>query len=91
MGQKYPLSGKKVSEKLILRDDFLRFYKLILITDGSPGIGKSSVKQSTVISRHSPHPYAVPFEFPCDLHVVCIASPEDPDLMQCKTNVTRTL
>ncbi|KAK6179916.1 hypothetical protein SNE40_012164 [Patella caerulea] len=58
--------------------------QVILITDGSPGIGQGSLKnfllsysQNDAKTNNAKSP--LPFKFPCKLHVVCIASGSDPD------------
>jgi hypothetical protein len=56
---------------------------VILITDGSSGIGVGSLKQSlqTYNRRTSTEAaFSLPFAFPAKLHVLCVANLGDPDL-----------
>ncbi|CAL1538840.1 unnamed protein product [Lymnaea stagnalis] len=57
--------------------------QVILITDGSLGIGVGSLKKSleTINMRQSvEEKFPLPFPFPCKLHIVCIGNPNDPDV-----------
>jgi len=57
--------------------------QVILVTDGSLGVGAGSLKQSlqTAESRRSTDErFPLPFPFPCKLHVVCIGNPNSPDV-----------
>ncbi|KAK0051696.1 von Willebrand factor A domain-containing protein 9 [Biomphalaria pfeifferi] len=57
--------------------------QVILITDGSLGVGVGSLKHSleTMNARKSvEEKFPLPFPFPCKLHIVCIANPNDPDV-----------
>ncbi|XP_071105029.1 integrator complex subunit 14-like [Haliotis cracherodii] len=53
--------------------------QIILITDGNCGIGQGSLKES-LQSKTADDKFPLPFPFPCKLHVVCVANPNDPDL-----------
>lgn len=57
--------------------------QVILVTDGNSGIGTGSVKHSlqTYNQRSSTDAkFPLPFPFPAKLHILCIASPGDPDM-----------
>ncbi|BFY97677.1 hypothetical protein BsWGS_00718 [Bradybaena similaris] len=57
--------------------------QVILITDGSLGVGTGSLKKSlqTIDSRQSTEEkFPLPYPFPCKLHVVCIGNPNDADI-----------
>ncbi|XP_017785176.1 PREDICTED: von Willebrand factor A domain-containing protein 9 [Nicrophorus vespilloides] len=60
--------------------------QVILVTDGSSGIGPGSLKDSlsTINQRGAANPFPVPFAFPTKLHVVCIAPPNDISLIKSK-------
>ncbi|XP_018325075.1 integrator complex subunit 14 [Agrilus planipennis] len=60
--------------------------QIILITDGNPGIGPMSLKESLANISHRPanNPFPLPFVFPAKLHVVCIAPPNDTLLVKSK-------
>ncbi|KAL5004544.1 hypothetical protein ScPMuIL_018000 [Solemya velum] len=55
---------------------------LVVITDGSSGVGPGSLKHSlqTLGSRGPEEKFPLPFSFPCKLIVVCISNPNDLDL-----------
>ncbi|ESO88197.1 hypothetical protein LOTGIDRAFT_206942 [Lottia gigantea] len=59
--------------------------QVVLVTDGSPGIGQGSLKhflqtysENDDQTNNAKSP--VPFKFPCKLHVVCIANNNDSEL-----------
>ncbi|XP_049787030.1 integrator complex subunit 14 [Schistocerca cancellata] len=56
--------------------------QVVLVTDGSPGVGPLSLKHSlsTLGQRDFATPFPLPFSFPCKLSVMCIAPPDDPSL-----------
>uniref|UniRef100_A0A0B6ZRF4 Integrator complex subunit 14 n=1 Tax=Arion vulgaris TaxID=1028688 RepID=A0A0B6ZRF4_9EUPU len=57
--------------------------QVILITDGSLGVGVGSLKkslQSIDLRQSSEDKFPLPYPFPCKLHVVCIGNPNDPDV-----------
>ncbi|KAH9518396.1 Integrator complex subunit 14 [Bulinus truncatus] len=57
--------------------------QVILITDGSLGVGIGSLKRSleTINTRQSvEEKFPLPFPFPCKLHIVCIGNSNDPDV-----------
>lgn len=59
------------------------YVQVILVTDGSVGVGPGSLKHSlqTCSARESTESkFPLPFTFPCKLHVLCVANPNDPDL-----------
>ncbi|KAF5293913.1 hypothetical protein FQA39_LY13618 [Lamprigera yunnana] len=60
--------------------------QVVLITDGNTGVGPMSLTESflTINHRTSSNPFPLPFAFPVKLHVVCIASPDDPNLIRSK-------
>jgi hypothetical protein len=60
--------------------------QIILITDGSTGLGPMSLKESfaTINQRSATNPFPVPFSFPAKLHIVCVAPPTDPNLVKSK-------
>ncbi|KAK7501745.1 hypothetical protein BaRGS_00007176 [Batillaria attramentaria] len=57
--------------------------QVILVTDGSTGMGIGSLRNSlqTRTQRDSADaPFPLPFTFPSKLHVVCVSNPGDADL-----------
>ncbi|KAG5876007.1 hypothetical protein JTB14_002176 [Gonioctena quinquepunctata] len=60
--------------------------QIILVTDGSTGVGPKSLKESlsTVNQRSSKLPFPVPFSFPGKLHVVCITPALDMNFIKAK-------
>ncbi|XP_059151327.1 integrator complex subunit 14-like [Physella acuta] len=57
--------------------------QVLLITDGSIGVGTGSLKRSleTINLRQSvEEKFPLPFSFPCKLHIVCIGNPNEPDV-----------
>ncbi|KAK9892940.1 hypothetical protein WA026_022812 [Henosepilachna vigintioctopunctata] len=60
--------------------------QVVLVTDGSVGIGPMSLKESltNLIHRSPNNPFPVPFSFPAKLHVVCLAHPNDMCLQRSK-------
>ncbi|KAK5647372.1 hypothetical protein RI129_002264 [Pyrocoelia pectoralis] len=60
--------------------------QIVLITDGNSGVGPMSLSESfsTLNHRNASNPFPLPFSFPAKLHVVCIAPPDDPNLMKSK-------
>lgn len=60
--------------------------QIILVTDGSTGIGSMSLKESlaTLSQRNASVPFPLPFPFPVKLHVVCIAGANEPNLIKSK-------
>ncbi|CAG9766259.1 unnamed protein product [Ceutorhynchus assimilis] len=61
--------------------------QIILVTDGSTGIGAMSLKESlaTVNQRGVSGPvFPLPFPFPTKLHVVCIAGSNEPSFIKSK-------
>lgn len=57
-------------------------FQIVLVTDGSTGLGAYSLQTclSTSNRRPADHKFPVPFTFPGKLHVVCITTPNDPVL-----------
>lgn len=58
--------------------------QILLVTDGSTGIGSSSLK-STIekylsVKDNEDPTFPLPFPFPCKLHVICISNPSSPSL-----------
>ncbi|KAL7293911.1 hypothetical protein TKK_0012642 [Trichogramma kaykai] len=55
--------------------------QVILVTDGNPGVGPMSLRES-LLSMNFPReggiPFPVPFPFPARLSVVCLTNPTDP-------------
>lgn len=62
--------------------------QIILVTDGSTGLGPTSLKESlsTLNQRTPSNQFPLPFAFPAKLHVVCIAPPNEPNLVKGNTN-----
>ena len=63
--------------------DFLVTFQVILVTDGSSGIGQGSLKHS--LQTYSQHmgadaKFPLPLPFPAKLHILCVSSPGDADL-----------
>ncbi|KAJ8925818.1 hypothetical protein NQ315_009668 [Exocentrus adspersus] len=60
--------------------------QIVLVTDGSTGIGPMSLKDSlaTMNQRTSKIPFPVPFSFPAKLHIVCITTATDPNFIKSK-------
>ncbi|KAL3286676.1 hypothetical protein HHI36_001173 [Cryptolaemus montrouzieri] len=60
--------------------------QIVLVTDGSVGIGPMSLKESlsTNNQRMTNNPFPIPFSFPATLHVVCLASQTDLCLQRSK-------
>ncbi|KAJ8933163.1 hypothetical protein NQ314_014170 [Rhamnusium bicolor] len=60
--------------------------QIILITDGSTGVGPMSLKESlaTLNQRTSKIPFPIPFSFPAKLHIVCITPATDPNFIKSK-------
>ncbi|XP_069692439.1 integrator complex subunit 14 [Periplaneta americana] len=58
--------------------------QVVLVTDGSPGVGPMSLKHSlsTLAQRDSASPFPLPFSFPSKLSVMCVASTDDAGLQQ---------
>nr|XP_022904609.1 integrator complex subunit 14 [Onthophagus taurus] len=59
---------------------------VILITDGNTGLGPGSLKESlsTINQRTVNNQFPLPFSFPAKLHIVCIAAPNDANLLKAK-------
>ena len=60
-------------------------FQLVLVTDGSCGIGEGSLKHSfETLSRRetdtSEDKFPLPFPFPCKLHIACISPPTEPSM-----------
>ncbi|GLH02323.1 Integrator complex subunit 14 [Gryllus bimaculatus] len=57
--------------------------QVVLITDGSVGVGPMSLKHSlNTLNRRDPsNPFPLPFSFPCKLSVMCISPPDDSGLL----------
>ncbi|XP_060536568.1 integrator complex subunit 14 [Cylas formicarius] len=60
--------------------------QIVLVTDGSTGIGSMSLKDllAGVNQRSSSMPFPIPFAFPTKLHVVCIAAANEPSVIKSK-------
>ncbi|XP_067002989.1 integrator complex subunit 14 [Anabrus simplex] len=56
--------------------------QIVLVTDGSPGVGPMSLKHSlsTLSQRDAGNPFPLPYSFPCKLSVMCISPADDPGL-----------
>ncbi|XP_063221536.1 integrator complex subunit 14 [Bacillus rossius redtenbacheri] len=56
--------------------------QVVLVTDGNRGIGPLSLKDSlaTAGQRDASAPFPLPFSFPGQLSVMCVAAPDCPDL-----------
>ena len=54
--------------------------QVVLITDGSLGIGQGSLKESLRLQSLGEEKTLKPFSFLCKLHVICIANPDDQKL-----------
>ncbi|XP_071439840.1 integrator complex subunit 14 isoform X1 [Hetaerina americana] len=56
--------------------------QVILVTDGTPGVGSVSLKNllNTLNQREPASPFPVPFSFPAKLSVMCISSQDDVGL-----------
>ncbi|XP_044744686.1 integrator complex subunit 14-like isoform X3 [Coccinella septempunctata] len=54
--------------------------QIVLVTDGSVGVGPLSLKGSlaNLHQRTASNNFPVPFSFPAKLHIVCITPPTDP-------------
>lgn len=63
--------------------------QIILVTDGSTGVGPMSLKESlaTLNQRSSKIPFPIPFPFSAKLHIVCITQANDPNFLKCKCYV----
>ncbi|KAI4466815.1 hypothetical protein MML48_2g00002103 [Holotrichia oblita] len=59
---------------------------IILVTDGSTGIGPGSLKESLATASQRPptNAFPLPFAFPAKLHIVCVAASNDPSLIKSK-------
>lgn len=57
-------------------------FQVVLVTDGSPGVGPMSLKYSlnTLNQRDASSPFPLPFSFPGKLSIICIASMDEPGL-----------
>ena len=57
----------------------LLFLQLVLVTDGSLGIGKGSLRHSlqTLKHRADDKKFPLPFPFPAKLFIMCIANAEE--------------
>ncbi|CAH0550975.1 unnamed protein product [Brassicogethes aeneus] len=60
--------------------------QIIMITDGSTGVGSHSLKESfaTLNQRSATNQFPIPFSFPAKLHIVCVAPSNDPNLIKSK-------
>lgn len=61
--------------------------QIVLVTDGSTGIGSMSLKESLATMNHrnaSLLPFPLPFAFPAKLHVVCVAGANEPNVIKSK-------
>ncbi|KAL1513544.1 hypothetical protein ABEB36_002944 [Hypothenemus hampei] len=61
--------------------------QIVLVTDGSTGIGSMSLKESlaTITQRNNGlTAFPLPFPFPATLHVVCIAGANEPNIIKSK-------
>ncbi|KAJ8983060.1 hypothetical protein NQ317_013266 [Molorchus minor] len=60
--------------------------QIILITDGSTGVGPMSLKESlgTLNQRSSKIQFPIPFPFSAKLHIVCLTSANDPNFIKSK-------
>ncbi|XP_030761764.1 integrator complex subunit 14-like [Sitophilus oryzae] len=57
--------------------------QIILITDGSTGIGSMSLKETLTLDKAvGSMPFSLPFSFPAKLHVVCIAGANEPSFIK---------
>lgn len=66
-----------------LFDYNLNSWQVIVVTDGSCGMGQGSLKHSlqTYNQRDSTDSkFPLPFPFPAKLHILCISNPGDSDL-----------
>ncbi|XP_013781379.1 integrator complex subunit 14-like [Limulus polyphemus] len=58
--------------------------QIILVTDGSTGIGPNSLKQRLqdigTKTKETEQRFPLPFPFPSKLHVVCLSNPKDSNL-----------
>ena len=65
---------------------YVNVFQVLLITDGSTGIGEGSLKHSLSGVNRDPDDgrdkFPLPFPFKCKLHVLCIAPQSDPALPQ---------
>ncbi|KAH1008073.1 hypothetical protein HUJ04_005222 [Dendroctonus ponderosae] len=61
---------------------------VVLITDGSTGVGSMSLKESLATmnqrSNTIPRPFPLPFPFPVKLHIVCIAGANEANVVKSK-------
>ncbi|XP_048523797.1 integrator complex subunit 14 [Dendroctonus ponderosae] len=62
--------------------------QVVLITDGSTGVGSMSLKESLATmnqrSNTIPRPFPLPFPFPVKLHIVCIAGANEANVVKSK-------
>ncbi|CAH1962828.1 unnamed protein product [Acanthoscelides obtectus] len=60
--------------------------QIILVTDGSTGVGPMSLKESlaTANQRSAKIPFPVPFSFPAKLHIICLTTASDPCFIKSK-------
>ena len=58
------------------------YFQIVLITDGSTGVGKGSLKQTLASlnkdNKSTDEKCPLPFTFPCKLNIVCVTNPSDP-------------
>lgn len=52
---------------------------MVLVTDGSLGIGKGSLRHSLQTQKHrgEDKKFPLPFPFPCKLFILCVANAEE--------------
>ena len=71
---------------IIIYQSLMYIFQVILVTDGNPGFGEGSLKKSLQnYSQQTEHQSAeesfpLPFQFPCKLHIMCLAPSSDKSL-----------
>ncbi|KAG7333242.1 hypothetical protein KOW79_003377 [Hemibagrus wyckioides] len=67
--------------------------QVVLVTDGSLGIGRGSLRHSlaTLKQRGEDKKFPLPFPFPCKLYIVCIANAEELQATDAMDNLEQLL
>uniref|UniRef100_A0A3Q3VXB8 Integrator complex subunit 14 n=1 Tax=Mola mola TaxID=94237 RepID=A0A3Q3VXB8_MOLML len=67
--------------------------QVVLVTDGSLGIGKGSLRHSlqTLKQRGDEKKFPLPFPFPCKLYIMCVANAEELQMSDAMDNLEELL